>query len=150
MSKDFELIIIGRDQGIKNKLKEKVIKYKLEKIIKFLGEKNNVVPYLNNSDIGVLASHQEGFSNSILEYMAAGLPIVVTNIGGNTEAVIDKLNGFVVPIKDPYKLACALKILILNPSKRRTMGLASREIIEKKFNLKILVNSHEKLYSKVF
>ena len=61
------------------------------------------------ADIGILCSHQEGFSNAILEGMAAKLPMVVTDVGGNKEAVISGETGFVVSVKDSKPGKCINK-----------------------------------------
>ncbi len=80
------------------------------------------------ADFGVLPSRaNEGFSNAILESMRAGLPMIVTDIGGNAEAVVDGETGFVVPPADPAALAAALLRLAQDPALRRKLGAAGRE-----------------------
>ena len=70
----------------------------------FLNTRNDVLEILNACDIGVLCSHQEGFSNSVLEGMASGLPMIVTDVGGNAEAVLNGKSGIVVPPHDSAPL----------------------------------------------
>jgi glycosyltransferase involved in cell wall biosynthesis len=82
----------------------------------FAGAQDDVRPWLNVFDIGVLASESEGFSNSILEYLAASLPCVVSDVGGNAEAI--DTAGLVVRPKDAAALAEALVALVTNPAAR--------------------------------
>ena len=124
--------------------------YKLSKYVQLLGERNSINDILAYSDIGVLASYQEGFSNSIIECMSAGLPMVVTNVGGNPEAVKDGVNGFLVPTHNPLKIAESLQTLICSQSIRKKMGLASKLIAEKEFSIKKVINSYENIYSSHF
>ncbi|MEO6119817.1 MAG: glycosyltransferase [Terriglobales bacterium] len=86
----------------------------------FVGAQTAIQPFLNMFDIGVLASESEGFSNSILEYLAAGLPSVVSNVGGNQEAIGNA--GVVVPPKRPAELAEAVLSLVRDPSRRASLG----------------------------
>ena len=92
----------------RNDLEAQIRQKGLQNHIRFLGERADVPDLLRASDMGILASHEEGFSNAILESMAAGLPMVVTNVGGNTEAIVDGRSGFVVPPACPATLADAI------------------------------------------
>jgi len=92
----------------------------LKNRIHFVGAQADIRPFLNMFDIAVLASESEGFSNSILEYLAAGLPTVVTDVGGNPEAIDNA--GVVVPVGPPAGLASALLNLLENPAQRATLS----------------------------
>ncbi|MEO5936331.1 MAG: glycosyltransferase [Terriglobales bacterium] len=87
---------------------------------RFAGAQKDIRPFLNMFDIGVLASESEGFSNSILEYLAAGLPCVVTNVGGNPEAIENA--GVVVTQKQPAELAEAVLILLRDRVRRASLS----------------------------
>lgn len=76
------------------------------------------------SDIGVLSSHEEGFSNILLENMAAGLPVLATSVGGTTEVVEDGKTGFLVPPENPAALTESLIRLAGDEGMRRDMGAA--------------------------
>lgn len=86
--------------------------------------------WLLSSDVFVLASHFECFPLSILEACAAGLPCVVTDVGGNTEAIQDGVNGRVVPPRDPDALATALIEMVDHPERRAAFGQAARQSAE--------------------
>jgi glycosyltransferase involved in cell wall biosynthesis len=98
------------------------------------------------SDISVVASHEEGFSNAILEAMAAGLPVVATAVGGNTEAVIHGATGWVVPPRNPETLAARILALLEDPVKIREFGKRGRKRCQECFSLERMVENHIKLY----
>jgi glycosyltransferase involved in cell wall biosynthesis len=111
-----------------------------------LGERSDI-PRLNNAfDIGCSASAWgEGFSNSIGEAMACGVPCVVTDVGDSAYIVAD--SGFVAPPRDPEALANALVRLIdMGPSGRQQLGTKARQRVETKFSLPAIVQSYENLY----
>lgn len=100
----------------------------------FIDNCGDVPRLLFVSDICVLSSRTEGFSNSILEYMAAGKPIVATNVGGAREAVLEGENGFLVASNDDAAMAARLVELLENPPRMRAFGKRGREIAENKFS----------------
>ena len=93
----------------------------------FTGQRSDARELVSACDIAVLASHQEGFSNSILEAMAAGRPHVVTDVGGNAEAVQDGVCGLVVPPRAPADMATALGRLLQDSELRARMGEAAQQ-----------------------
>jgi glycosyltransferase involved in cell wall biosynthesis len=99
----------------------------------FAGGVANLREYLSTADIFVLPSRSEGFSNAIVEAMAASLPVVATDVGGNTEAVTDGLSGLIVPSEDPAALAAAISRLLADPSKAQEMGAAGKKLASEKF-----------------
>ncbi|MCU1248562.1 MAG: glycosyltransferase family 1 protein [Edaphobacter sp.] len=99
----------------------------------FVGGVSNLREYLSSADIFVLPSRSEGFSNAIVEAMAASLPVVATNVGGNAEAVTDGLSGFIVPSENPVALAAAIARLLSDPSKAQEMGAAGKKLASEKF-----------------
>jgi glycosyltransferase involved in cell wall biosynthesis len=112
----------------------------------WLGERADVEELLSASDIFVLPSHQEGFSNALLEAMAARLPAVATAIGGNIDAVSDNETGLLVPVRDPRGLAAAILRLAQAPDLRRSFGEAARRRVEQCFSLQACVDRYERLY----
>jgi glycosyltransferase involved in cell wall biosynthesis len=103
----------------------------------------------SEADIYILPSYNEGLPMSILEAMAYGLPIVTTPVGGIPDAVVDGINGFLVPPGAPGILAARLRTLIANKSLREKMGYASREIVKERFELSKIINSLDKIYLKL-
>ena len=100
----------------------------------FIGRCASVPDLLAASDICVLSSQAEGFSNSILEYMAAGRAVVATNVGGASEAIIEGETGHLVNAGDDRAMAERLISLLRDPEKSRTMGLNGRRRIEQRFS----------------
>lgn len=142
----WHLLIVGRDDGIAAELQIQAAEAGIAGHISFLGARQDVPDLLKACDIGLLCSHQEGFSNAILEGMAAGLPMIVTDVGGNAEAVLDGLTGIVVPAHDPRRLAEAIAYLANKASLRTDLGAAGRRRIEEHFSLDHCVNSYDELY----
>lgn len=99
---------------------------------------------LGCADAGLLCSHEEGFANAILEGMAAGLPMLVTNVGGNAEAVGD--TGLVVPPRDPAALARGL-VALADPVQRAALGAAARRRAQQCFSLAACLQQYEALYT---
>ena len=107
----------------------------LEKHVQLLGKRSpqEVCQLLQKSDIYLLSSLSEGISNAALEAMACGLPIVTTDCGGMEEAVTDGVEGYVVPVRNPQRMAQALEALVCDNSLRAKMGVAARQKILQKF-----------------
>jgi glycosyltransferase involved in cell wall biosynthesis len=143
---DWCLLVVGRDNGIGPALQQQARRFGLQSKIVFLGGRDDIAAILSVSDIGILCSHEEGFSNAILEGMAAGLPMVVTQVGGNAEAVIDGETGLVVPPRDTESLATAILRLANDPSLRARFGAAGRRRVVEQFGLQRFVRSHRALY----
>ena len=78
-----------------------------------------------------------------------GKPLVVTDIGGNAEAVADQENGFVVPPHDPQRVSAAIVDLHRDQDKRRRMGKKSRERVESLFTMDRMIREHERLYEAI-
>lgn len=97
----------------------------------------DVQRYLAASDLFVLPSYREGFGMSVVEAEAMGLPVVVTDIPGPTDAVKPDETGLVVPVKDPGALARAIEALLTDGEKRAAMGSAGRTFAEKSFDSRI-------------
>ncbi len=94
--------------------------------VRFLGARDDVAALLARSDVFVLSSHWEGFPLSTLEAMRAGLPVIVSDVGGAAEAVVDGVTGFVVPPRDPGALRDRLRELVAAPERRMEMGRSGR------------------------
>ncbi|HEX4524115.1 MAG TPA: TIGR03088 family PEP-CTERM/XrtA system glycosyltransferase [Casimicrobiaceae bacterium] len=113
----------------------------------FAGERADVVPVLQGLDCFVLPSLAEGVSNTILEAMACGLPVVATRVGANTELVDEDVTGRTVPAADNEALARAIGAYFTAPGLSRDHGQAARRRVERKFNLDRMVENYHRLYS---
>jgi glycosyltransferase involved in cell wall biosynthesis len=118
-----QLLLIG-DGPERFRLEELARDLDLGADVVFVGAVPDVQPWLRSLAIGVLCSDREGLSNAILEYMAWGLPVVATSVGGNPELVTED-NGLLVPPAAPDALASALQRLLGDPALRERMGRAS-------------------------
>ena len=98
------------------------------------------------ADVVVHPSTEEGFSNAILEAMAAGKPVVAARVGGNPEAVVDGETGLLVPLGDAEALAAATVRLLADPGEARRLGAAGRGRAAKLFALTTMVGAYEALY----
>jgi len=120
-----------------------------EGVIRWLGHRDDMPELLRQADIAVLPSYHEGLPMSLLEAAATGLPLVATDIPGCRPIVKDGENGFLVPIRNAAALAAAVARLIRDPSLRRRMGRASREIAEREFAESVVLGQWVSLYRKV-
>lgn len=112
----------------------------------FLGYAENSAPFISMMNIFVLPSLSEGFSNSLLEAMAAKKAVVATDVGGNGEALVHNESGILVPAKDAEALARAILRLIEDENLRNELGERARERIEKYFSIESMVQTLENLY----
>jgi glycosyltransferase involved in cell wall biosynthesis len=94
--------------------------------VRFLGERQDVVPYYRAMDVLVLASHREGFPRAPMEASAMGVPVVATDIRGCRQAVEPGVTGLLVPVRDAAALADAIAALVVDGERRRCMGDAAR------------------------
>lgn len=116
--------------------------------VHFEGAIKNVDAYLRHIDIGVLCSDREGLSNAILEYMAYGLPVIATDVGGNSELVSAE-NGIVVPPNNVDALAEALQSLQADASRRVQLGAAARAKVTRFFSWQQSMSDIEDYYRRI-
>ena len=146
----WQVLCVGADNDLRPELETLAAARGLAGHVRFLGQRCDVGRLLAAADFGVLPSRaNEGFSNAILESMRAGLPMVVTDVGGNAEAVVDGETGFVVPPADPAALATALLRLAHDPALRRRLGEAGRERVATPFTLDQCVANYRALYDEL-
>lgn len=143
---DWRLFIVGRDDGIGAELRAQAVAAGLEENVVFLGERKDVPALLSVCDIGLSCSHEEGFSNAVLEGMAAGLAMIVTDVGGNPEAVGDCEAGLIVPARDPQQLAEAIVRLSNDAVLRAQLGAAGRRRVAEHFTLEQCAERYDILY----
>jgi glycosyltransferase involved in cell wall biosynthesis len=114
--------------------------------IHFTGRCTDVPALLNASYACVLASKAEGFSNSILEYMAAGKPVVATDVGGASEAVIEGTTGYLVPSDDDGAMASSILDLLGDDNKAAAFGREGRRVIAERFTDRAQLRNTLELY----
>ena len=110
------------------------------------GERNDVAEILRALDVFVLPSLGEGISNTILEAMATGLPVLATEVGGNAELVREGETGMLVPSADHVALARALRAYLVNPDLRIRHGQAGRKVVEDRFSIETMVQGYLNVY----
>ncbi len=114
-------------------LEQQVIRLGLEQHVSFIGGVRDLPRHLSGADLFVLPSRSEGFSNAILEAMAASLPVVATDVGGNAEAVRSGVTGLIVPPENAEALARALLAILGDRTRRAAMGLAGKQLVAERF-----------------
>jgi glycosyltransferase involved in cell wall biosynthesis len=139
-------LLVGRDAGEMDALRKEVSSLGLERHVLFAGERAEAARIIASSTLVVHPSHEEGFSNTILEAMAAGKAVVATRVGGIPEAVVDGETGLLVPPHDPPALADALLSLLRNPSRAEEMGTAATRRVRDDFSAGKMVSAIEQAY----
>ena len=136
--RDSRFIILGGTDENPNTLDSAHVQTFVDSgIIEWPGLVDNVADWLSRSSVFVLPSYyREGTPRSILEALSIGRPVVTTNLPGCRETVIEGVNGFFVPPRDPKKLAEVMERFILNPELIRSMGVESRRLAEEKFDVR--------------
>jgi glycosyltransferase involved in cell wall biosynthesis len=140
----WQMLFVGRDDGEGDSLRALCAELNLQEHVQFLGERSDVPDILRTADIGVLASHEEGFSNAVIECMASGLPMVVSDVGGNAEAVTADV-GYVVPHSDVPRLSVAL-LTMARSNDRAKMSKAACERVEQNYTIEACVKAYEAIY----
>jgi len=139
-------VLIGRDAGSLETTRALARDLGVLERFRFLGARSDIPDFLRAADLFVHPSHQEGFSNAILEAMAAGLPVVACDVGGNPEAIVDGVTGRLVPLRDPTTLATAMAEILGDLGKGRSMGEAGRKRAGEQFSLDRMVREIEEMY----
>lgn len=117
--------------------------------VEFLGLRRDVPDLLARSDVFVLASETEALSRSILEAMAAGLPCVATDVGGNRELIHERESGLLVPLEDERALTAAMAELVASCAERQRMGAAAVARIEAELGLDACVDRYVEVYARM-
>ena len=142
---NIKFIIIGEGQERK-KLENLIKKYGLENNFFLIGAIPEAYKYLKAFDIFVLSSVKEGFPWTILEAMAAGVPVIATAVGVMPEIIENKINGILVETRNPKQLSEAIKNLAENKGLREKTAENAKKIVIEKFNLKEMVKKYEDLF----
>jgi glycosyltransferase involved in cell wall biosynthesis len=138
-------LLIGEGHARRD-LERSIGELDLGRSVRLLGRRDDARALLGLVDLVVHPSQQEGFSNAILEAMAAGKPVVATNVGGNPEAVVDGVTGLLVPPADPGALASAIIRLLGDPVSCQAFGRAGRARATELFSVDGMIQQYEGLY----
>jgi glycosyltransferase involved in cell wall biosynthesis len=159
---DWKLFCIGRDIGADGLELEYSAVGSHQKVLEeqaacagiaphtvFLGDRRDAPALLRMMDLAVQPSHEEGFSNAVIEALAAGLPVVATQVPGNAEALDAGRLGMLVPPRDPSALAQAIGALYGAPEQRASIGREALTYVREKFSLRTVVDEYEAVYRNV-
>lgn len=132
---DVRLILVGPREEDLDPLKAETIRLiETNDKINEMGRQTDIRPYLMASDVFVLPSYREGFPNVVLEAASMGLPCIVSNVNGADDAIINNVNGYVIPIKDVEALYAHMEYLHIHPTERSIMANKTRDLIKSRFN----------------
>jgi glycosyltransferase involved in cell wall biosynthesis len=141
------LLIVGEGPE-RERLTEQIRSLGLDRSVTLLGGRTDVARLLLAGDIGVLASYTEGMSNAVIEYMAAGLAVVATRVGGNPELIEDGISGCLVPPGDSGALAAALERLLGEPSFAQRLAEQARSQVFDRFDVNRCVSQTQSFYER--
>lgn len=141
---EIQLVVIG--DGDQTALRALSFRLGVEAQVHFLGARLDVKESLGALDIGLLCSESEGFSNSVIEYMQAGLPVICSGVGGNLEAINDGETGLLYSPGDLKELAGCLNKLVIDRELRVRLGQNARTIAKHRFSMEAMVQQHIDVY----
>ena len=137
------------DASYLDELRTLTAELSLERHLFWHGGIDNPFRVLPVFDLAVLSSYSESFSNSVLEYAASGLPVVASDVGGMSEIITDDENGFLVPAKQPERLAEKIITLIEKPELRRTFSERIAEAARRNFNESVILSRYTEFYERL-
>jgi len=138
-------LIIGNGP-LREPLEKCVRDLQIKENVIFLGERKDTHELLSMMDLSVLCSFREGFSNAILEAMATGVPVIATSVGGNPEAILDGVTGYLFDPTDHEALAERVKEILNDKNRGQQMGLAGKRRAEDLFSVPGMVRNYEAIY----
>jgi sugar transferase (PEP-CTERM/EpsH1 system associated) len=142
------LVIVG-EGACRNDLETQIARLRLHGQVRLLGDRKDVPEILAECDVFALSSVAEGIPLTLLEAMAAGLPIVATRVGGVGEVVVDGVTGTLVEPSNPAALAHALRGYVEDESRRGQRGDAGRQRVEQRFSLPAMLAGYTSLYDEI-
>ena len=148
MGEDVRFVLIG-DGPLGPQLRGRAERLAIADRVHFLGLQRDPAPYIAPLSVGVLCSDSEGLSNAILEYMAAGVPVVATDVGGNPELIQQAVTGLLVPPGDPQALAEAIVRLVRDRVLAQGLAANAEARVRREFSFDQFARNHEKVYAQV-
>jgi len=140
-------LVIAGDGPLRAQVAQVLAEAGMSELAFLPGERRDVAEFMRGLDVFALPSLAEGVSNTILEAMASGLPVLATRVGGNAELVEAERTGLLVPSADVSAMAGALLRLAQDPELRAAFGQAGRQRVEQCFSLRAMVAAYDALYS---
>ena len=146
------LLIVGREyvQGVQANLESLAQKMGVREKVLFLGVRQDIPQLMQLSHVYINTSLFEGMSNTILEAMASGRPVIATRVGGNPELVKDKVTGYLIEPKSAEELAARLRELLRNSELASAMGSAGRKGAEQNHSMSAMVHRYQTLYQEMW
>lgn len=141
-------VFFAGDGDYRQQLEVRAKKFGLENVIYFLGYRKDIRELLIASDCVALLSKREGLPKALLEALAAGKPILATNVRGNRDLVVQNENGYLVPVGDIKATTDALIRLKEDPKRRKYMSMMSLKLA-KKYDMQIILRKMEEIYDQV-
>jgi len=145
---DVCFLVVG-DGGIRPELEERAARLGLGGRIVFTGFRSDIPDLLSEAAVSVLPSLSEGISNTLLESMASGVPVVATRVGGNPEVVEDGVSGLLVPPRDSAALAAAIGRILEDEQLASALGQAGMRRVSELFSIESSVHQTEHLYERL-
>ena len=142
-------LAIAGDGPLRPAVEEEIRRHRLSDAVWLAGERRDVPDVMRGFDVFALPSKAEGISNTILEAMSSGLPVVATAVGGNAELVSESKTGALVPAEDPAAMADALLCYASDAALRHRHGQAGRLKVEQSFSLAGMVARYTDLYERL-
>ncbi len=138
-----ELVVVGG--GDSSGLAAHAQKLEVAGCVRFTGQVENPIPWIESFDVGVLCSESEGLSNTVLEYMRAAVPVVATNTGGNPELIQEGMTGFLVPVGDVGALAQRMAVMLGDRDRAAAWGKRGCDRA-RTFSVDAMISRHIDLY----
>jgi glycosyltransferase involved in cell wall biosynthesis len=150
---DVKLLLIGDvfkgDEQVANELQDYVRENRLQENVVFLGYRADIPELLSIMDVFCLTSHKEGLPISVMEAMAAGLPVVGTDVEGIRDVIIPGQSGLLVENDNADKLANALLLLLSDDAMRSRMGQEAKRLAHSRYSLNRVVTEYGQLFQRL-
>jgi L-malate glycosyltransferase len=143
---DAFFMVVG-DGHLRPALEARVRELNVQNHVRFLGQRQDVDALLAGADIALNTSDSEGLSNSVIEAMRAGLPVIASDVGGNKELIVDGLNGLLFPAGNFKELARQILYLLKNAEVARRLGGAAEKRVAARFGITDMIENHSRLYA---
>jgi glycosyltransferase involved in cell wall biosynthesis len=137
---------VAGDGSQRPALEKLITQRELNERFQLLGNIKDVPGFLSTLSIAVLSSRAEGMPNAVLEYMAAGRPIVSTAVGGATQLIKNEVHGLLVPANRADALAAAIDRLLRDPAWAERLAAAAQERVRKRYSREAMVRAFEDFY----